>query len=513
MPGEKILVVDDEELVRTACVGMLEGLGYQAVAVASGEEALALARQQKFDLALLDNIMPGLSGLETFTALQELDDEIVGVMITGYGTLEVAIEAIQRGFAGFLLKPLDEVARLQAVVEQALARRRLMVENARLRALASLNQAGEQIIATTDLGELLELALRIALREVEAEAGSLMLVDPERRELTIKASVGLSPEVVATARVPLGQPIAGCVATIPRAVCLQPDSPDYERFAAHCQREEIAAALNVRLFVGRGVIGVLNLNKLRAGTRFSSADAELVVALARLVAAAIERLQGEEEKSRQERLASIGRAASSIMHDLRGPLTAILGAAELIAEHAPHTTRYTDIIQAEVDRATDMANELLLYARGTTDLQPARHSAGEFLQETAAFLQRELEGTNIELETVLEFTGEVSMDARKIQRALFNLTSNAQEAMPHGGTLTLGARQVEKWVEFYVRDTGYGMSPEVRERCFEPFFSTKLHGTGLGLAIVQGIVAAHGGEVQVESEEGMGTTFTLRLPL
>jgi signal transduction histidine kinase len=109
--------------------------------------------------------------------------------------------------------------------------------------------------------------------------------------------------------------------------------------------------------------------------------------------------------------------------------------------------------------------------------------------------------------------GVVAMHANTLRRALFNLVQNALEAMPQGGTLTLQGRRRRTTVELDVGDTGGGIPPDQQARIFEPLHTTKAGGTGLGLYIVQEVVAAHGGQVTVQSVAGQGSTFTITLPL
>jgi signal transduction histidine kinase len=124
-------------------------------------------------------------------------------------------------------------------------------------------------------------------------------------------------------------------------------------------------------------------------------------------------------------------------------------------------------------------------------------------------------GGNIAIRTEIEESvSAVEGDSGQLQQALIALCTNAIDAMPQGGQLTLGARGVKKQVLLYVRDTGVGISPENLTKIFDPFYTTKEvgQGTGLGLAVCYGIVTEHGGRLDVDSEFGVGTTFTITLP-
>jgi signal transduction histidine kinase len=126
--------------------------------------------------------------------------------------------------------------------------------------------------------------------------------------------------------------------------------------------------------------------------------------------------------------------------------------------------------------------------------------------------QSDLAGTPIVVRQQLGSVPGIQARAAELREALINLVLNAVDAMPTGGSLTLATRRDGDWVLLAVADSGTGIPPDVRRRIFEPFFTTKESGTGLGLSIVSGIISSYGGTIDVESELGTGTTFTIRLP-
>jgi signal transduction histidine kinase len=242
--------------------------------------------------------------------------------------------------------------------------------------------------------------------------------------------------------------------------------------------------------------------------------------------------RSERQLMHSQKLEAIGRLAGGIAHDFNNMLTAIIGYANVLREDLPpgHGTREAvDGILGAAERAANLTRSLLAYsrkqllARRPVDL---RTSLGD-----AARLIGRLLGEDVRL--VLEVPPEplqVLADAGQLDQVLMNLCTNARDAMPRGGVLTISADRVAlddaqarasgltaggDFARLRTRDTGVGMSREVLERVFEPFFTTKPtgKGTGLGLAIVHGIVLQHGGAVSVDSAEGKGTTVTILLPL
>ncbi len=238
----------------------------------------------------------------------------------------------------------------------------------------------------------------------------------------------------------------------------------------------------------------------------------------------------QEQLLRSQRLEALGRLSGAVAHDFNNLLTVILGNAQMILEGlspSVQTRAVSEIIQA-AQRADSLTRQLLRLSRNQpVGIQPV--DLNEQIWELKALLQRLL-GRDVELLTKHSATKSVRVEPTLIQQILLNLTVNAREAMPLGGTMTIETEDLStstesqlghgvhipagKWVTLSVRDTGVGMPPDVADRVFEPFFSTKPKGenTGLGLATVRGAVARHGGHIAVRSSPGRGATFVIALP-
>ncbi|HEU5318571.1 MAG TPA: ATP-binding protein, partial [Chloroflexota bacterium] len=229
----------------------------------------------------------------------------------------------------------------------------------------------------------------------------------------------------------------------------------------------------------------------------------------------------------QERLRALGEMASGIAHDFNNALSPVVGFSELLLEVPANlkdpelARRYLGLIRTGAEDAMAVVARLREFYRprdegqtfGAVDL-PAMVRQAVQLTEPRWRSQAQSGGATIRVETDLDDVPPVAGDERELREALTNLIFNAVDAMPNGGTLTLRTRGEEGEAVLEVGDTGVGMTEEVRRRCLEPFFSTKgARGTGLGLSMVYGTVRRHGGEVEIESAVGKGTTFRLRLPL
>ena len=228
--------------------------------------------------------------------------------------------------------------------------------------------------------------------------------------------------------------------------------------------------------------------------------------------------QTQRELLHAERLATIGRMASTISHDLRHPLTAILAYAEFLSEGSPGAQQRKDLyeeIRLAVNRMTEQISSLLGFSKDREALRPVYGSVGEVLERAIQSVHARPEFRRIAITFSQEGGGEGWFDPGKLERVFHNLLLNAcQAAPPDSGKIEVQARRTPQGLEIRVTDNGPGIPQPVRENLFQPFVSYgKENGTGLGLTAVEKIVQDHGGQVSVESTGPEGTVFKLILPL
>ena len=230
----------------------------------------------------------------------------------------------------------------------------------------------------------------------------------------------------------------------------------------------------------------------------------------------VQNLKREVETTR--RLASLGRLAAGVAHEIRNPLSSIKGFATYFRDRYrdnPEDQKTSEVMIQEVDRLNRVITQLLEFARPPV-IQKKNASLQALIQHSLKMIERQASAKQIQVISHLPSeTKEVELDPDGINQVLLNLYLNAVEAMTPGGTLSVSllAEQGSPWVKIMVSDTGMGIRKEDLEHVFDPYFTTKQTGTGLGLAIVHKIIEAHGGEVRVESEIGRGTTVSVLLPL
>ncbi len=240
-------------------------------------------------------------------------------------------------------------------------------------------------------------------------------------------------------------------------------------------------------------------------------NAELERAYAQLKKAHSERL-------RSERLSTLGKFSSLILHDIRNPLSILKGQLQLMQMRLADPEKLAGHVAAsmsEVNRLERLAGEFLDYSRGEVRLDMAVIRPSELFAKVEEAVGERLSRTGIAIAKDLRYDEPVIIDAERVFRALLNVADNARKAMtPSGGVLTLKAYRDGEKLVLETADTGEGMNPEVLAHVFEPFYSASGQGgTGLGMLIVKNIVEAHGGTVRIGSKPGVGTRVLLSFPL
>lgn len=322
--------------------------------------------------------------------------------------------------------------------------------------------------------------------------------------------------------------------SIPVAVAAS-DPKTSELAEAYLQPLNITSMLDAPIFLEGRVIGVVcheHTHEPREWTNeqrdFASAVADTVAlklgAAQWQEAQAIKRQLGQQQ-SEIRRLESLGQLAAGVAHDFKNMLAVIMGSAELLARNkdlSDTARRLLAHIMEAAERGASMTDDLMHYARNNT--RATKVVRVDDLIKQALPLMRRAVGANHSIHyTSSASPGQVLIEGASLERVLLNLILNARDAMPDGGVIELRlngntkspdsqGREVNVTLE--ITDHGIGMSPEVQQHIFEPFYTTKGSGkgTGLGLAVVKQIVDRAGGFVQVQSELGQGTTFTIGLP-
>jgi signal transduction histidine kinase len=277
------------------------------------------------------------------------------------------------------------------------------------------------------------------------------------------------------------------------------------------------------IFLKERLLGFILLGKKRSEKDYTVEELELLEAFSNQTALAISRALIYRDMSlkdkqimQAEKMAAIGELAAGIAHEIRNPLGIITGSAETVRKHQDQKIReeMTKYILEESQRINGLIGTFLNFAR-PKEPNLVNCDLREVLEKTLLLLSPQARTLGVEIEKeISQKLLQVSIDPDQMRQAFTNLGVNALEAMPHGGILKITVlKNARDKVLVQFSDTGKGIPKEVAAKVFDPFFTTKEGGTGLGLSIAHRIITQHRGEINVEGEEGKGTTFTIILPL
>lgn len=400
-----------------------------------------------------------------------------------------------------------------------------------LRALERFSRETQDI---TDLGLLSSSLVRLVALAMQVRVAAL-LQPSLGGEFAITTSLGMTGGQKVT--IPKRSPLFNWMQRREGAFSSDElfSSPQWHALPAGEKERWLSAGgeLYVPLKSKGSLTGLLIVGKKESGEPYSQEDVALLQTVAYQAATSMEnaRLYQElrmslEELRRKEaqliesaKLASVGTLAAGIAHEVNNPVFAISGRAELLLDQAKRhlkTQRAQEHVQVIYDmamRVSSIVQDLLDFSREKDVLEEVDVNGA--LEDTLKLVAPHLRRSNVAL--VKEYSDELPLIPgvkNKLQQVFMNLILNARDAMPEGGTLRLSSYSVDGGVALDFSDSGVGMAPEVLERVFEPFFSTKEvgKGTGLGLYVSQRIVQQHQGRIGVETQEGKGSTFTVYLP-
>lgn len=475
----RLVIVDDDPRVRTALCQTLAERGYETQGFPTGAAVLAALPQMEVDVLLCDLMMPEMDGITLLRTALEMAPDLVGIIMTGQGSIPTAVGAMQVGAFDYVLKPVT-LSALLPVLARAMVVRQLRAE--RQRAEEALRHREEHFRA------LIEHALDIVA--ILNEDGTFRYLSP-----AITRVLGYQPaELLGTPDEALIHPddLIGLRDTRARFLRTPGATIMVEYRARH--KDGSFRALEA---IGNNLLH----HPAMAGIVINARDISERKEAARL----------------QDNMVSV------VSHELRTPLTSLRGFAELLlTRNLPPDKQhqFLTIIHNETVRLAHLINDFLDLQRiqaGRQAYRLARTDLGAILRASVAVFTPET-GSHVIRVEVSDALPPVHADAERLQQVLANLLSNAIKFSPHGGAVTVGARPNGVQVLVWVADQGVGIPSEALPKLFSKFFRVEQHetrhigGTGLGLALVKEIVEAHHGSVWVESTVGQGSTFFFTLP-
>lgn len=400
--------------------------------------------------------------------------------------------------------------------------------------LEVVRETALDISADLDLDVLMKRVVNRVRGLLDARGAELGLVDED--EQVVRILVSENPwKDFSGYTFPLMQGVAGRIAGIGEPVVV-PDFGQWSGGPEEGRPSSFTTVAGVPLKLGGEVIGTLVVQDDRAGRSFTQDDMKVLELLspqltifirnARLYQELEERIEAqhlaESRLIQSAKLAAVGEMAAGVAHELNNPLTTVTGFAELILETmSKDSTEYEDmtLILQEAHRVRSVVRQLLDFTRQSEILR-VHLDINEVLSAVLGLVSHQAQTSKVEVRIAFwDGLPMVRVDRNQMQQVFLNLIINAIQAMPDGGRLIIQT-EVEKqddkeWIVVKIMDSGQGIKKEFLDQIFEPFFTTKPsgEGTGLGLSVSFGIVSDHGGVIEVEGEEGKGSTFVVRLPV
>ncbi|MFZ1683411.1 MAG: GAF domain-containing protein [Candidatus Zixiibacteriota bacterium] len=328
--AERIILIDDEKRMCDSLTVLLEADGYHVRSFQRSPDAVAAIRSERVDLVITDIKMPEMTGLDILNVVKEIDEGIPVILMTGYASLDTALDAIARGAYDYLLKPV-EFAHLELAVKRALEKRRGEIARLRLleelklsnfilqRRVGELNalyEAGKSIGSAANLSDLLRQIVVLAATVTEAQVGSIMLLDEAGEFLTIKAAIGLDDDIIQKTKLPIGESIAGHVAKVGEPLIVEDVENDSRFKRSNQERYGKASLLCSPLRIKNNILGVINMANRQDGQSFTEDDLRLLSTFASQAAIAVDDAY-QFERSRR-RLTEF-----EILHELSNDMTNI----------------------------------------------------------------------------------------------------------------------------------------------------------------------------------------------
>ncbi len=524
MTKPRILVIDDEPGISMLCDRLLTRAGFDVISQTEPKRALESLQSERFDLLLVDIRMPEISGFDVIQRAHELQPEMAILAMTGFGTVETAIQALRRGVDGLILKPFER-AELTQAVEQALTDSQQKQDAARMQALRPLFSITETLLSETRPDRLLELILDSVSDQLRCLNLGFYVYSEKDQSLNLLGGRG---KMIAAGPVSAeGNAISRAAAqgTAVWNVAGPPADPSLLKEMAELQLSSIMCVPTALVNMSSVLYAARNAGE----APFRESDLEMFLILARQSTIAMENARLYEElrayvrrveESQQalvqaEKLAAAGRLTASIAHEINNPLQSVRNCLHLaMREDLPPEMRhnYFELTRQEVDRLISTVQRMLDFYRPSAEFKPVQML--DLLEHVLNLLSQQLRERNIRVTTAWPARlPSVMAISNQIEQVFINLVLNAFDAMPQGGELWISITQKKKMVEIVFQDSGAGVPAELRQSIFEPFTSTKGGGTGLGLSVSYDIVTAHNGRLDLLNNSKPGACFRVMLPI
>ena len=409
--------------------------------------------------------------------------------------------------------------------------------------LASINAISTTISSSLDLNEVLNSTTDKICEIIGSDCVRIYLLDNQREILNLASHRGLSTQFIEMSHVrsrKIGDGFLGRTVLTGKVHHVDNLLPSEDHYVKILVKQGFKSTIYIPLVSKGEPVGVMSICSITP-FKFSPDDAEFLTSIGNQIGLAVhnadlyeniknayeELKEAQEQVIRSEKLASLGKLAATIAHEINNPLSAVLTYIRLMmkliardrfsVERIGDISRYLSTMELETARCGEIVKNLLAFSRQSKTAIET-HSMEEIIERSLALIAHELELEEIKIVKEIEPNlPNVQCDSKQIQQVLLNLISNASEAMEKRGILTIAVKRSERdgFLDVVISDTGCGISKENLKNIFEPFFTTKQEGkgVGLGLSIAYGIITRHNGSIEVKSELKKGSSFKVVLPI
>jgi signal transduction histidine kinase/FixJ family two-component response regulator len=526
MTAPYILIVDDEPGITHLCERLLTRLDFQVASFTDPKAAMKFVEINKIDLLLVDIRMPQISGFDLIAHTKKHQPDTAVLVMTGFGTVEMAIQALRQGVDGLVLKPFEVGGELVRAVQQALNDNQKKRDIARIQALRPLFDIIESFLGETHPEHLLELVLKAVCEHLQCKHAGFYQYSEGGHHLSLVSGKG---KTLAEEDSNKNGGIVGRVDALNAPIWVNMSGPGKPELQAVLVAHGLSSVMCAPIS-HLNVHGVLYAGQDKDSPVFREVEWEMFLLLVRQATVAMENAHLYEElreyvrrveSSQQaliqaEKMAAAGRLTASIAHEINNPLQAVQNCLHLatrgeVSEKKKH--EYLDLANIELNRLMTTVQRMLDYYRPDA-VEPQWVDLIPLLRHVINLLLPQLKARGIRVNT--SFSSKltpVMAVSSQLEQVFLNIILNAYDAMPDGGELRISARLVRDTAEILFQDNGLGVPEKMRGRIFEPFVSNKQGGTGLGLSVSYGIISAHGGTLDLVPDNKPGACFRVILPI
>lgn len=482
----RVLVVDDEKVVREGCRRVLTGNDYEVLTAESGHSALEQLSKDSIDLILLDLKMPGISGEEVLETVQDSYPDIPVIIITGHGTIDTAVECMKKGAYDFITKPF-QIDQFLLTIQRASEKRKLELQAKRFEEENRRNLYD------------LKLEKSRVKTIINCMANGVLVTNRNLEVVLHNPALMQMMEITGDMDSPV--PIEDLI-----------DDKDFIHSLKDIQQTDASGLHTITREITRGQ------KVLRAISAPAFGPDNEVVGTVTVLEDITAFKQLDQMKSD---------FLNMVAHELRSPLVSIRQQNSVLLEGlaGPLQEKQQEFLEKgvkKIDSLLELINDLLNIAKieaGKAIQRQVPLDVGEVIEETVSFMEPTAKEKGISLRYERKELKPILADPKRMEEVFTNLITNAINYSPDGGEVVVSAQALGEYLEIRISDTGIGIPPEELPKIFDKFYRVKhpktrqVMGTGLGLSIVKGIINAHRGTIDVESEPEKGTTFRILLPI